>query len=269
MQPYHDNRPSARRLTILYRNEQAVLRLLCFPYAGGSEGLYRFFCEVLPAPLLERLEILAVDYPGHGARRGLERPAGDFSELVHTLADAVAPLFAAGEVALLGCSLGAILGFEVARSIRTSFNWRPCHLYMVSCAAPQFPVRCPDLSDAQTLASYLRGLGSPVDEKEIDRRWPWYQGVYGLASTYRYQGDLPLLDCPITTFGGVRDSSIGMEELLGWRVQTSGSFAFHLVDGQHVFLRQLDFLRPLTRHLSQNLGLHLQQEKEECYAYPA
>jgi medium-chain acyl-[acyl-carrier-protein] hydrolase len=244
-----------RHTTVLHRNTRARQRLLCFPYAGGSASLYQFLPRFLPPDLLERVELLAVDYPGHGTRRGLEPPEQDFSALAELLAETLSPLFADGEVALLGCSMGGILGFEVARLIRRRASQGPRHLYVAACGAPQFPIRYPDISDPQALASYLRGLGTTPDIREIERRWSWYQAVYGLPTTYRYRETLPPLDCSISAFGGTRDSSVGLEELLGWQAQTTDRFVYHLVDGQHLFLKQLDFLAPLTRHLSQDVGL--------------
>jgi len=83
------------------------------PYAAGGASTYRFLSRVLPDTLLQELEIWAVEYPGHG-ERSAEAPVSDFSALADALAGSLAPLFST-ETVLLGYSLGAMLGFEVAR----------------------------------------------------------------------------------------------------------------------------------------------------------
>jgi surfactin synthase thioesterase subunit len=185
------------------------------------------------------------------------------------LADAALPLFDGGEVALLGCSLGALVAFEVARSVRGRAGANPCHLYGAACGAPQFPLASPDTSSVETLTAYLRALGIAPDEREIERRWPWYRAVYGLPSTYRYRESWPL-DCPISVFGGLHDASVARETLFGWQEQTAfRPLSYHLVHGQHLFLRSLDFLRALAQDVWQDLGLlrHYSQEEGGLYAY--
>jgi surfactin synthase thioesterase subunit len=259
----------SRLVLPLFPNDRASLDLLCFPYAAGGASSYRFLSRVLPDPVLEHLEVWAIEYPGHGGLRGREAPCTDFSSLVDMLADAVLPLFDGGEVALLGCSLGALVAFELARSLRGGAGANPRHLYVAACGAPQFPIASPDTSSVETLTAYLCALGIEPDEREIERRWPWYRAVYSLPSTYRYREIRPL-DCQISVFGGLHDASVARETLSGWQEQTAfRPLSPHLVHGQHLFLRSLDFLRALTQDLLQDLGLlrHYSQKESGLYAY--
>ena len=235
----------------VHSHDGARLRLLCLPYAAGSAATYRFLARVLPGALLEGLEIWAVEYPGHGERSG-EAPYSDFSALADGLADAVAPQLTQ-ETALFGYSLGAMLGFEVARRLRDRTGEGPSALFVAACGAPQLTIAGPDVtSSPEALAAYLgQQAAVTADAREIAQRWPWFQAVFGLRRTYRYASGQPLA-CPITAFGGADDDDVSEETLRGWQEQTTlrGSFSYHLLPGQrHLFLKQPLFLRLLTRSL--------------------
>ena len=235
----------------VHSHDRARLRLLCFPYAAGSASTYRFLARVLPDTLLEALEIWAVEYPGHGERSG-EAPYSAFPALADGLTDAVAPLFTP-ETALFGYSLGAMLGFEVARRLRDHTGEGPSALFVAACGAPQLTIAGPDVaSSPEALAAYLgQQAAVTADAREIAQCWPWFQAVFGLRRTYCYPSGQPLA-CPITAFGGADDDDVSEEALRGWREQTTlrGSFSYHLLPGQrHLFLKQPLFLRLLTRSL--------------------
>jgi medium-chain acyl-[acyl-carrier-protein] hydrolase len=234
----------------LHRNEGARMRLLCLPYAAGSAATYRFLTRVLPARLLENLDIWAVEYPGHGERLG-EAPYRDFSTLAEAMTGAVAFLFAR-ETAVFGYSLGAMLGFELARRLRDRAGVSPAALLVAACGAPQLAPAGPGItSSPAALTAFLIGQDAGANPHEVAQRWPWHQAVFGVRRTYRYTAGPPL-PCPITAFGGAQDEEVSEAALWEWREQTTqvGSFAYHLLAGQqHLFLRQPPFLRLLAGSL--------------------
>ena len=251
-----------RWVTCVHDNDRALLRLLCLPYTGGSTSMYRFFPHVLPAELLERVEIWTVEYPGHGARAH-EPPAGTFSALADGLAEALGPLIV-HPAAWLGYSLGAMLAFEAALRVREVRGTTPSALFVAACEAPQFATTGTGApSSAAELAAALQHMGGTrVEVQQIEQRWPWYQAVFGLRGTYRYAPCQPL-DCPITAFGGADDPGVSVEALQGWQIQTArrDSFAYHLLPGQrHLFLRHPTFLR----HLAHSLMQCAEQQALQC-----
>jgi medium-chain acyl-[acyl-carrier-protein] hydrolase len=235
-------------LVYLHSSARARMRLLCLPYAAGSAATYRFLARVLPDRLLEDLDIWAVEYPGHGERLA-EAPYRDFSEMADALTEAVASLFAR-ETTVFGYSLGAILGFEVARRLQERAGVSPAALLVAACGAPHLTTPGPDLtSSPAALAGFLKGQDAGASQREVAQRWPWYQAVFGVRRTYRYTAGLPL-PCPITAFGGVQDEEVSEAALWGWREQTSDTFAYHPLPGQrHLFLRHPPFLRLLAGSL--------------------
>src|SRR6185312_7790359 len=54
------------RALIRYRSrDNQKLRLFCFPYAGGSAASYREWSDALAG----HVDVVAIEYPGRGARR--------------------------------------------------------------------------------------------------------------------------------------------------------------------------------------------------------
>lgn len=242
-------------LAHLHSNERARLRLLCLPYAAGGASLYRFLPRVLSSTLLEGLDIWAVEYPGHGERHG-EAPLRDFSSLADALTDAVG-LLLAQETVLFGYSLGAMLGFELARRWRERTGGSPSALLVAACAAPQFTTSGPDVTSSPAALADFLGRQNAEAARSVAQRWPWFQAVFGIRRTYFYTPAQPLA-CPITAFGGTDDADVSEEALVGWSTQTAllGSFAYHLLPGQrHLFLREPLFLRLLGRSLQSSIEL--------------
>jgi medium-chain acyl-[acyl-carrier-protein] hydrolase len=214
----------------VHHNEYAPVRLLCLPYAAGGASLYRFLAHVLPAGLLAHLNIWAVEYPGHGTRIG-EAASQNFFSLLDALFPAVASFFEQ-ETVLFGYSLGAMLGFEVARRVRDRMRVTPSALLVAACGAPQYPAASPFSPSARRTCLGQR------DAEEVIR----------LRRTYHYVDAEPLA-CPITAFGGAQDEEVSEAALHRWREQTRDGFTCHLISAQHFFLRHPLFLHLLADSL--------------------
>ena len=98
---------------------QARLRLFCFPYAGGSALMFRTWSNALPADV----EVCPVQLPGRSTRL-TERPFTELSPLIQVLAQALSPLLDK-PFAFFGHSLGALVGFELARQLRRQYGVNP------------------------------------------------------------------------------------------------------------------------------------------------
>src|SRR5262249_30777732 len=86
-------------------NPQAILRLFCFPYAGGNAMIYRLWPDLLPA----NIEVCHVNLPGRGNR--LQEPAfTDIPTLVEAVTEPVAA-YSDKPFAFFGHSMGALISF--------------------------------------------------------------------------------------------------------------------------------------------------------------
>src|SRR5712692_4515057 len=137
--------------------EEAKVRLLCFPHAGGGTPLWRPWSTTPGLPAW--VEVATIQLPGHGSRIG-EPLFTENERLVEALVQAVLPLAGEGpRLALFGHSLGGLLAFEVARRLCQQ-QIRPLVLAIAACRAPQLPERLTSMPDDETLVDQLRAAGT-------------------------------------------------------------------------------------------------------------
>ena len=114
-------------------NPAASLRIFCLPYAGA--GSSRHFCWSAFFP--PNVEICPILLPGRETR--MKEPAFDeLQTLVYTLAEALLEALDR-PFALFGHSMGALVGFELARCLRREVNLLPFHFFASGCRAPHLP----------------------------------------------------------------------------------------------------------------------------------
>src|ERR1043166_8527346 len=218
-------------------NPRARLRLFCFPYAGGGAEIYRLWPQNLPS----EVEVCVAQLPGRGTRLR-EQPFTSLDALVEAATEAIAP-WLDKPFALFGHSMGAMISFELARRLRDQDGPQPAHLFVSGRRAPQLPNNEPityNLPEAELGQILLRLTGTPK----------------AVVQTYVYRPDVPL-DCPLTAFGGLRDSEVSREQVEAWREQTTSEFALRMLPGGHFFLddaqSQTLLLSAIARELHQLL----------------
>jgi medium-chain acyl-[acyl-carrier-protein] hydrolase len=214
----------------------ACLRLICFPYAGGSPLMFRSWCRFLPVSV----ELCSVELPGRGALYH-EPPIGSLDEAVATVYEALAP-YLDGDFALYGHSLGALLAFELARELRRKAGASPWSLLVSAIEAPHTAIwtrrRQPlhKLGDEALTAELRRFGGTPrevLESRELmELIIPTLRADFKQIETYRHRAETPL-ELPIVAFAGRNDELVRMADLLRWREQTGRSFALRLLPGDH------------------------------------
>jgi medium-chain acyl-[acyl-carrier-protein] hydrolase len=236
---------------------QPRLRLLCLPYAGAGASAYRSWAKALPS----EVELYALQLPGREARRR-EAPYTQLEPLIEILARLVAGLPPLPLV-LFGHSLGAIIGFELARSLRRQYGINPVHMFIAGQAAPQLPSSAqqihllPDGEFIQRLREYNGTPEEILQHTEIlQMLLPALRADFAICENYAYYHDEPL-DCPVSVFGSSDDSQVSQEDLLAWSSQTSQSMTFHLLKGDHFFVHQAR--ESLLTIIVQILQAHLQE----------
>ena len=237
---HHQPRPSAR------------VRLFCLPYAGGGASVYRGWGARLP----QSIEVCPVQLPGRENRLG-EQPFTRLPALVEALAEALGPLLLDKPFGLFGHSMGALVGFELARLLGRERGLAPEHLFVAAHRAPQLPpLDGPsyDLPEAE-LVEELRRLGGtprPVLEHPelMSLVLPLLRADMAVCQTYEYAPG-PTPACPFTALGGLSDPDVTRERLEAWRAQTTGRFKLRMLPGDHFFLHttQTEILRVIADEL--------------------
>ncbi len=227
------------------------LRLFCLPFAGGGAQVYRNYAQMLP----EGVEVCAVQLPGRERRFG-EPALTSVAETVTCMLPVMRQLVDVPYV-VLGHSLGALVGFELARAMRRAKMPLPVHLVMSGHRGPQLPDPDPpihDLPDSAFIEELSKLNGTPAEVFEspelVDLMLPLLRADFAAAETYRYADEQPL-ECPITALGGDSDPLVSIAEIKGWSVQTTAAFDLHILQGAHFFFQQsqTQFLQVLNNVL--------------------
>lgn len=215
----------------------APIKLLCLHHAGGSPAAFRPWVDELPASV----ELLPVRLAGRDARLR-EKPATSVAEIVAPLARAIEPLLAEHDVAIFGHSLGALLGFELARELRRQGLPGPKALIVSGRNAPGTgrTLELHKLGDRQLVAEVQRIYGGIppqiLNEPELlALTLPLLRADLTVNETYVIGQEDPL-DCRLRAYGGDDDPHVGRAGLEAWAVHTSASFACAQAPGDHFYL---------------------------------
>ncbi|MFQ6148300.1 thioesterase II family protein [Streptomyces seoulensis] len=228
--------PSALWIRRFRPAPDAPVRLVCFPHAGGSATFFLKLAEALSPDV----EVLAVQYPGRQDRRK-EPLIATVAGLAEPVAAALLPWADRG-LALFGHSLGSIVAYEVARSLRDEGH-APVALFASGRRAPSVErEEFGSQVDDDTLLRTLQSLGGTdprvFDDEELVRlALPAIRADYRAAATYRYRPGPPL-GCPLTMLTGADDPMVSPQDAAAWREHTSADFDLITLPGGHFYLSE-------------------------------
>ena len=162
-----------------------------------------------------------------------------------------------------GHSMGAIIAFELARSLREHYHVTPELMFVSACDAPQLPNRdlpISTLPDPEFKEALRHIDGTPESVLQNDEimqlMLPTLRADFALCETYIYS-EAPSLNCPIAAFGGIDDSRLDKVSIAAWKSQTMGKFSLRMLPGDHFFLHSEQKL--LLEYLSNDLKLLLEK----------
>ncbi|MEU4338067.1 alpha/beta fold hydrolase [Micromonospora lupini] len=215
--------------------DDAALRLVCFPHAGGSASFYHPLSAALP----EQVEVVAVQYPGRQERRH-EQPLDTIADLADEAFRALRH-WADRPLALFGHSMGAVIAFEVARRLEQHLDVSPAMLYASGRRAPS-RVRHTTVhlrSDDGIITELRRLSGTDTtllaDPEVVRMIMPAVRGDYTAIERYRAQGDASVR-CPITVLTGRDDPQTTADEAAAWRGHTTADTTVTTFPGGHFFI---------------------------------
>ena len=213
-------------------------RVLFLSPAGGSPGSFRALANQLPPSVAG----LALCLPGRWERR--REPAFQrMSPLIDAVSEALAHLNDTPLV-LFGYSLGALIGFELARRwSKASGSPTVPRLIVAARIAPHIKANLPSLSslaDGPFLEGVSRCYGPLpaavlADAELLALALPALRADVELFESYEFS-PLGPLDIPISAFGGRDDPSIGVDDLEAWSEHTTAGASVTLCPGGHFFL---------------------------------
>jgi surfactin synthase thioesterase subunit len=218
-----------------HRSDGSEIRLVCFPYAGGSASYYYPMSEALAA----HTETLALQYPGRQDRRR-EICIDNLSELADRIFDVLQDCSDGRPFAFFGHSMGAVLAFEVARRFQRAASASPAWLFASGSPAPsRLRGGTVHRRDDTGILAELRLLGGTdprwlADDDLMASVLPAVRGDYTAIETHARGNDS--LDCPVTMLVGDDDPHVTLDEAAAWQEHTSGAFALRVFAGGHFYL---------------------------------
>jgi medium-chain acyl-[acyl-carrier-protein] hydrolase len=217
-------------------NPKAALRLFCFPYSGAGASIFYPWVASFPPTV----EVCPVELPGRG-KRIAESPFSRMPPLVEAAGQGLLS-YLDKPFAFFGHSLGAVVGFELARLLQRRHDLSPVRLFVSGHRAPQIVSDCPpvhDLPDSEFAEEVRRLHGTPdevLDHAELrELLLPILRADFAASETYAFEAGKPLT-CPVTAFGGLQDEHVTREHLEAWRGHTTALFGLRMLPGDHFFL---------------------------------
>jgi medium-chain acyl-[acyl-carrier-protein] hydrolase len=253
-----DARSDHRQWLVRFRpNTTASLRLFCFPYAGMGASMFFPWAQGMHPGI----EVVGVQLPGREGRIR-EKPFESLQRIVQEAAKSIRP-YLDRPYSFFGHSMGALIGFELARYLRQEGAPTPAHLFVSARRAPRRPdslSKIYGLPDAEFIAEIGRrwgGIPSAVlrEAELLQLLLPTLRADVAVLETYIHAVGASV-DCPISVFGGTGDANITRDDLLAWRDHTRGAFRLRMFPGDHFFLRgrQRDIQNAVVEDLLPLLG---------------
>jgi medium-chain acyl-[acyl-carrier-protein] hydrolase len=187
--------------------------------------------------------------------------------LVNALAESLAGMLDL-PFAIVGHSLGGLIGFELAHATRRLYNTEPDCVIVAGCRSPERTLANPESPKSDyEMIELLRHLGGTPPEILEDSRLlelllPALRCDFEVFFNYEYVPSQPLHSA-IVALGGTMDTMVSEADLLAWAQHTHGPFACKLFAGDHFFIRsaQSEVLADLQNILTNLIPL---EEQTPC-----
>jgi medium-chain acyl-[acyl-carrier-protein] hydrolase len=220
--------------------ERVQLRLFCFHYAGATASIFRTWNQRLP----DTIEVVGVQLPGREFRLD-ESLLTDMPEIAVPIAE-ILPLDK--RFVFFGHSMGALVGFEVARLLREHGLRQPEMFIASGRNAPQFRWRdagiqlLPDEEFVAAVTSYNGTPSALVRDAALRDLWlPRLRADLTVSAEYKYVPKEPL-ECPMVVLFSDQDELITEEGVNGWLTHTTAEVRYFRFAGNHFFLHSAEQL---------------------------
>ncbi|TMN45138.1 alpha/beta fold hydrolase [Pseudoalteromonas sp. S2755] len=213
---------------------KATVKLICFPYAGGSAGSFSSWPKLLP----DHVEVHIIQLPGRGAHFD-KAPIDNMDELIDGLVPNISHLLS-NDYVIFGHSLGSRIGFEVARRALALGLRAPQHFFASGSAGPQrqcFKDRVYEYADPEFMLELEKMNGTPkeiLEHRELMELYlPMLRADFKVAGQYSYQGKTTIPSA-VTVFYGKKDA-VSTKEIEMW-ADLFLEFDCHAFEGGHFFI---------------------------------
>ncbi len=217
-------------------NPHADLRLICFPYAGGSATTYMSWVKHLP----QNIELVIVQAPGRGTRM-FEKAFSTMASLTKELLT-VFPNYTNKPYIFFGHSLGSRVAFELMSQLQHRSFPLPQYFIASGSRAPHIissKKSIHHLPDDEFIAQLKLLNGTPqavIENKELMELFlPLVRADFEIADNYCFTSKA-IFNCPITVLSGKDDIDITQFHLESWGNFFNTKQEIHMIPGNHFFI---------------------------------
>jgi len=174
-----------------------------------------------------------------------ERPLTSIRDMAELVLREHRDTLTRGNWAIYGHSMGAWIGFELARAARRRGVPPPTHLFAASRRAPHLSSHQPriyHLSDAALIEAiqdrYNAIPAQLLSQPEVLAMFlPALRADFTALDTYPFVPGPPL-SCEVVALRGRQDAVVGAGEIEAWAQHSPKGFRTHTFPGGHFFLRE-------------------------------
>lgn len=217
-------------------NSNAIARLFCFHPAGGNALFFQNWAKELHSSI----EPIFIQLPRRSLHLGkplLTRMDSVISYLSKAILE-----YCNKPYYFFGHSLGALIAFELAHALLKNNKPHPHCIFASGKSPPHLPSNkfTYHLSDGDFIDVIKQYNGIPTEifneNSLIELFLPVLRADFEILETYVYQ-DRPPLFCDLIALGGIDDPIVKPNSIKEWQNYTSGSFNYHLLPGDHFFIK--------------------------------
>lgn len=216
---------------------RALLRLFCFPFAGGSATFYHEWQHFIP----EYIEIYAIELPGRSTR--FREPLRyHMSTIITPILESLYPI-CDKPFAIFGHSLGSLIGFEVACRLQHA-GYTSQGFLASGRRPPQLPCHeeplhsLDDNALIKRITQYNAVPSGTWEDPDIRALFlPIIRADLQINETYD-NSIMTTLNCPVFAFAGTDDSEAPPNLVKCWEQNTHNAFTMTELAGGHFFLKE-------------------------------
>ncbi|GAB3525909.1 thioesterase II family protein [Photobacterium alginatilyticum] len=219
-----------------YNSDNAEIRIIFLPYAGGSASIYQDWVSQLPP----EVEAILVQLPGR-ANRFSEALISQMDKLVPELGNALLELPPRPYI-IFGHSMGGRIGYQLLEFFKEKEQPLPMHFIASGCKAPH-QIRHKSgsylLPEKEFIQEIERLNATPheiLENKELLNICINILRADFEVADYQTEHPENKYDIPFTLLFGLLDEEVSLDDIEEWRLHFNGKINVKLFNGGHFFI---------------------------------